>query len=192
MFIGFGNFYQRFIWGFNRIAAQLTSILKTTRSSDKSATRAFRAGNNEVVVGGGGRANKTVVDSSKSKNKKSRKSTYVLNIGATREPNFLTPNAKKAFNHLRLAFIKAPILRYFDSKNHIQIETDASCYAIGGVFSQLNLDSDAPPNDSNKSNFGQWYPIAYFSRKMISAETQYKTYNAKLLAIVKAFITWCP
>ena len=26
---------------------------------------------------------------------------------------------------------------------------------------------------------------------MISAETQYKTYDAELLAIVKAFKTWC-
>ena len=60
------------------------------------------------------------------------------------------------------------------------------------MLSQLNLDSDAPPNDSNlnKSDFGQWHPIAYFSRKMISAETRYKTHNAELLAIVKAFKTW--
>ena len=32
------------------------------------------------------------------------------NIGAIREPNFLTPDAKKIFNYLRLAFIKVPIL----------------------------------------------------------------------------------
>ena len=114
------------------------------------------------------------------------------NIGATGEPNFLTPNAKKAFNHLRLAFIEAPILRYFDPESHIRIETDASSYAIGGVLSQLNLDSDAPPNDSNlnKSDFGQWHPVAYFSRKMIPAETRYETHDAELLAIVEAFKTW--
>ena len=171
VFIGFANFYRRFIRGFSRIAASLTSMLKTTGSSEESAPRAFRAGNDEVVGGGGGRADETVVDSSTSKNEKSRKSTRVPNIGATGEPNFLTPDAKKAFNHLRLAFIKAPILRHFDSENHIRIETDASGYAIGGVLSQLNLDSDAPPNDSNKSDFGQWHPVAYFSRKMIPVET---------------------
>ena len=89
------------------------------------------------------------------------------NIKATGEPNFLTTNAKKAFNHLRLGFIKAPILRYFDSESHIWIEIDASGYAIGGVLSQLNLNLDAPSNDSNsnKSHFDQWHPIAYFSRK---------------------------
>ena len=34
VFIGFVNFYQRFIWGFSRIAASLTSMLKMTGSSD--------------------------------------------------------------------------------------------------------------------------------------------------------------
>ena len=192
VFIGFANFYRRFIRGFSKIDAPLTSMLKTTGSSEELAPKVFRAGNDEVVGGGGGKADETVVDSSTSNNEKSRKSTRVPNIGATGEPNFLTPNAKEAFNHLRLAFIKAPILRHFDSESHIRIETDASGYAIGGVLSQLNLDSDAPPNDSNsnKSDFGQWHPVAYFSRKMIPAETRYETHDAELLAIVEAFKTW--
>ena len=105
------------------------------------------------------------------KNEKSRKSTRVPNIGATGEPNFLTPDTKKAFNYLRLAFIKALILRHFDLESYIRIETDASGYAIGGVLSQLNLDSDTPPNDSNKSDFDQWHPVAHFSRKMIPIKT---------------------
>ena len=191
VFIGFANFYRCFIRGFSRIAALLTFLLKTIKSSDESASKAFRADGNKVVSGGGsGRANGTVVNSSK--NEKSRNSTRVPNIGATGEPNFLTPDAKKAFNHLRLAFIKAPILRHFDPKSHIRIEINASGYAIGGVLSQLNLDSDAPPNDSNlnKSDFGQWHPIAYFFGKMILTETRYKTHDAELLAIVEAFKTW--
>ena len=107
VFLGFTNFYWRFIRGFSRIAAPLISLLKTIRSSD-SASKAFRADDNEVVCSGGGKANETVMNSSK--NNKSKNSTRVPNIKATGEPNFLTPNAKKAFNHLRLAFIKALIL----------------------------------------------------------------------------------
>ena len=187
VFIGFANFYWRFIRGFSRIAAPLTSLLKITGLSDL-ASKAFKVDNNEVVGSNSGRANETVLNLSK--NNKSRNSTCVPNIGATGEPNFLTPDAKKAFNHLRLAFIEAPILRHFDPESHIRIETDASGYAIGGVLSQLNLDSDAPPNDSNKSDFGQWHPVAYFSRKMILAETWYETHDAELLAIVEAFKTW--
>ena len=77
-------------------------------------------------------------------------------------------------------------------KKHIRIETDASGYAIDRVLSQLNLNSNASPNDSNsdKSDFSQWHPVAYLSRKMIPIETQYKTHDAELLAIVEAFKTW--
>ena len=42
--------------------------------------------------------------------------------------------------YLQKAFIKAPILRHFDPKCYIRIETDASGYAIGEVFSQMISD----------------------------------------------------
>ena len=84
---------------------------------------------------------------------------------------------------MRQAFIKAPILRHFDPECHIRIETDASGYAIGGVLSQLT-------SDHLTSDQGQWHPVAYFSRKMIPAETRYKTHDGELLAIVEAFKTW--
>ena len=158
-------------------------MLKTIGLSKESASKRFKADDDEFVNGGGGRINETVRNLS-------RKSTRVPNIRATREPNFLTSDTKKAFNHLRLAFIKALILWHFDLESHIRIETDASGYAIGRVLSQLNLNSDTPPNNSNKSDFSQWYLIAYFSRKMIPAESRYKTHNAKFLAIVEAFKTW--
>ena len=93
--------------------------------------------------------------------------------------DFLTLEAKLAFIKLRQAFFKAPILYHFDLERHIQIETDLSGYAIGGVLSQLISD------DSSR-----WHLMAFFSRKMIPAETRYKTHNDELLAIVKAFKTW--
>ena len=60
---------------------------------------------------------------------------YMPNIRAIGKSNFLTPNAKKAFNHLRLAFIKALIPQHFDLENHIRIGIDTSSYTIGGVLS---------------------------------------------------------
>ena len=59
------------------------------------------------------------------------------------------------------------------------------------MLSQLNLNSDATPNDSNKSDFGLWHSVAYFFKKIIPIETRYKTHDAELLAIVKGFKIWC-
>ena len=93
--------------------------------------------------------------------------------------DFFTSGAKLAFTELRQAFFKAPIFYHFDPKHHIQIETNESNYAISGVLCLLT---------SNHS--GQWHPVAFLSRKMIAAETRYKTHNGKLLAIVEAFMIW--
>ena len=56
------------------------------------------------------------------------------------ESGILIPRARIVFTELRQAFIKALFLYHFDSKRHIQVEKDASSYAIDGVFSQLNPD----------------------------------------------------
>lgn len=37
---------------------------------------------------------------------------------------------------------------------------------------------------------GNWYLIAYVSKKMIPAKTRYKTHNEELLAIIEAFKIW--
>ena len=52
VFLGFANFYRRFIQGFSRIAAPLTSMLKTSGSTESST----RPGKGEVEVGGDSRA----------------------------------------------------------------------------------------------------------------------------------------
>ena len=91
---------------------------------------------------------------------------------------YLTHGVKQAFTQLRQAFTKAPILQHFDPECHIRIETDVSGYVMSGILSQLTLE-----------NLGWWHPVAFYSRKMILAKTQYKTHNGELLAIVQAFKT---
>ena len=54
---------------------------------------------------------------------------------------YLILDAKKAFNHLRHAFIKASILQHFCLERHIRVQTNVSVYAIGGVLSQMTLDN---------------------------------------------------
>ena len=73
---------------------------------------------------------------------------------------YLTSNARQTFIKLKQVFTKALILQHFDSEYHIWIETDASSYAISRILGQLTLD-----------NLGQWQLVAYYSQKMILAET---------------------
>ena len=167
VFLGFANFYWRFIQSFSKIAGPLTLMLRTssaTRSSKNLLLSLDVAEVDEVGVGGGGDREDETVGRSPSKNSN----------GAT---GYLTPDARRAFTQLRQAFTEAPILRHFDPECHIRIETDASGYAIGSVLTQLT--------DSCR-----WHPVAYYSQKMIPAKTRYETHDRELLAIVEAFKTW--
>ena len=166
VFLGFANFYRRFIQGFSKIAGPLTSMLITTQSVKNSSLSIAE----DVEVGsiGGGNHEDETVERSPLTSKNSNRAT-----------GYLTPDTKRAFTQLRQAFTKAPILRHFDPECHIRIEIDASGYAIGGVLSQLTSD-----------NSGRWHPVAFYSRKMIPAETRYETHDGELLAIVEAFKTW--
>ena len=184
VFLGFANFYRRFIQGFSRIAAPPTSMLKISGGTESKT----RPGEGGVGVGGSraGRGGSKLDDGSgmddvevdggevevgeKGRNSSKSKKT---------ESGFLTSGARKAFTKLRQAFIKAPILHHFDPERHIRVETDTSGYAIGGVLSQLTSD-----------DLGQWHPVVFFSRKIIPAEIKYETHNGELLAIVEAFKTW--
>ena len=70
--------------------------------------------------------------------KKLSKSRNLINFDAIEDVlKFLTPDARTAFNRLRLAYTEAPIFWYFDPKCHDRIKTDTSGYAISGVLSQL-------------------------------------------------------
>ena len=90
------------------------------------------------------------------------------------------------FNCLWLVFTKASIFGYFDLECHIRIEIDVFGYAIEKVLSQLILRT-SPNKIVIKADLDQWHPIIFFSRKIILVETQYKTYDSELLAIVKIF-----
>ena len=183
VFIDFANFYQRFINDFSRIVISLTVILKAT---GLSITSASRVDDNEVV-GGGGAVSRSDVSRKSAKSKGQTKSEHLGNSNNLREPKFLTSDAKKTFNRLKQAFIKAPILQYFDPVFYIWTETDVSGYAIGRVLSQLT--SNQVISDGAFRSNVDWHSVAYFSRKMIPAETRYKTHDGELLAIVETFKT---
>ena len=70
--------------------------------------------------------------------KKLSKSENSTNFNTTEDgPKFLTFVTKITFNCLWLAFTEALILKHFDPKYHIYIETNVLSYAIDRVLSQL-------------------------------------------------------
>jgi len=116
-FIGFANFYRRFIKQFSEIARPLTELTK------KDAVFKW------------------------------------------------SEEANAAFERLKKMFTSAPILMQFDPDRETVVETDSSGYVIGGLLLQYNDD-------------GVLWPCAYFSKRNMPAECNYKIYDKELLAIV--------
>ena len=202
VFLDFAKFYQQFIQGFSRIVGPLTLMLKTAAPPESSTLEKVDDGESGDSVNGDGI--KIAKKSGKSKGQKISKSQKSSkseknpsksgdspNFGATESgASFLTPKARSPFNRLWLAFTKAPILCHFNPECHIWIKIDALGYTIGGMLSQLTSGTSSD-GVVTKANLGQWYSVTFFSRKMIPAETWYKTHNSELLAIIEVFKTWC-
>ena len=73
--------------------------------------------------------------------------------------------------------MEAPIIATFDPSRKNIVETDASDFAIGTFFSQID--------DDRKLR-----PVAYYSRKMMPAELNYDVHDKELSAIDIAFQHW--
>src|SRR5438445_6508362 len=84
---------------------------------------------------------------------------------------------KQAFQALKEAFTKAPILQYPDQDREFRLETDASEFAVGGVLSV-------------KCNDQQFRPVAYMSHSMTPPERNYPIHDKEMLAIIKATEVW--
>ncbi len=85
--------------------------------------------------------------------------------------------AKQAFNQLRDVFMRAFILRHFDSERHIHIEIDTFNYAVVNILSQSDDDD-------------QWHSIAFWFRMIINVQRNYEIHDQKLLVIVAMFKHW--
>ncbi|SOV07292.1 uncharacterized protein UDID_18776 [Ustilago sp. UG-2017a] len=119
-FLGFANFYRRFIAHFARIAKPLTSLVKPTERFKKFE---------------------------------------------------LPEEAQQAFHQLIQAFTSAGVLQHFDYHLPTRLETDASDFAIAGVLKQEHEE--------------RWHPVAFYSRKMSSAERNYEIHDKELLAVYR-------
>ena len=76
----------------------------------------------------------------------------------------------KAFVTLRQSLVRGPILRLPDHNKTFILRTDASNCRLGAALLQ--------------EHEGRFFPIAYGSKKLTSAERKYSTFEKKHLAIV--------
>jgi hypothetical protein len=85
--------------------------------------------------------------------------------------------AQNAFEALKLAITTEPVLAMFDPERPIEIETDASNFAIGAQIGQ-------------RDNEDRLRPIAFFSKKLSGPALRYATYDKEFLGIVGALKEW--
>jgi hypothetical protein len=83
---------------------------------------------------------------------------------------------QQAFERLKHVLQEAPVLAHPDPSLPYYLNTDASGYAVSAVLSQ----------DHGRGR----QPVAYFSRKMESAQKRYPVHEQELLAIVLALEEW--
>jgi transposase InsO family protein len=85
---------------------------------------------------------------------------------------------QEAFQQLKDAMLKAPVLEHYYPERLTMVETDASDGVVGGVLSQQEPMSQL------------WHPIAYFSKTMQQAELNYDIHDKEMLAIILAVAEW--
>jgi hypothetical protein len=101
----------------------------------------------------------------------------LTNLTKKSEPWVWSSLCESAFQRLKKAITTEPVLRIADPELPYVLQTDASDFAIGAVLLQKVTD-------------GGFGTIAYYSRKLVSAERNYTVHDKELLAIVSAFEHW--
>jgi hypothetical protein len=70
-------------------------------------------------------------------------------------------------------------LIHLDPAKPFIVETNVSDFVLGAILSQFGIN-------------GLLHPVAFYSRKLTSAEINYHVYDNELLAIIMAFEQWRP
>jgi len=88
-----------------------------------------------------------------------------------------TSTEQAAFDALKKAVAKNPVLLFPCLTEPFKMEVDVSAIAIGAVLNQKGEDSKI-------------HPVAYYSESFSATERNYDVYDRELLAIVKALRQW--
>src|SRR3979490_3090851 len=86
---------------------------------------------------------------------------------------------RTSFETLKKSFTTTPVLTHWIPRSPLIIETDASDYTLTAILSTISpIDNDL-------------HPIAFHSWTFTPLELNYDVHDKELLAIFKAFKSWC-
>jgi len=88
-----------------------------------------------------------------------------------------TKDCQTAFTKLKELLKYAPVLAAFDPARESRVEADSSGYAIGGALQQ-------------KDDQGRWRPVAFYSKKLLPAESNYQIHDKEMLSIISCLREW--
>ena len=110
-------------------------------------------------------------------------------------PFLFLDEVRSTFVKLKEKFSSAPMLRHFNPKKAVHLETNASVFMIAGILSQQG--AGEPGVDwlwSTSTIEGDmamhWHPITFWSWTMVPAERNYRTKDQEMLAIVMSLQHW--
>ena len=92
------------------------------------------------------------------------------------QPFHWTLECQHAFEQLKDTLIKAPLLAKWTLGLETAIECDSSGYVVGSTLMQKMK--------------GLWHPVAYFSKKLNPAESNYPIHDKEMLAIICCIREW--
>jgi hypothetical protein len=95
-----------------------------------------------------------------------------INMGGGKEKFSWGRSQQQAFDDLKQCLCSAPVLSLPYLQHPFEIETDASDYVVGVIFTQRNQ------------------PVAYHSETLSDTVHKYPTYDKEMYSIMKAYRQW--
>ena len=99
------------------------------------------------------------------------------------------------FIELKEKLSSTPMLRHFNPKKAVRLETNASAFTIAGILSQQGAGEPGVDWHQSTSTIEggtavHWSPIVFWSRTMESAKRNYRTKDQEMLTIVMSLQHW--